>query len=250
MQDPATVEGHWFDCRWEGAAVLRCHGELDTLSQTALRDALDGVPQSIPVVVDLGCVRFLDCGAIGELVRARNARRAEGADLHVGEPSALALRMLSIVELDDMVLGVDVNVADDVHRPATVGATDVVDGLLELADDRMLRHRVDARDDRFDGADSPSTLDLSDDLRRTSRDSIVIEQAGGFIAERLGVDVDVSLDILWSKARQRGEPVASTAAGLVDGSIELTTSPPSPAPVGEHSPAVVDRVSGSTLKGG
>jgi len=122
--------------------------------------------------------------------------------------------------------------------------------LLELADDRMLRHRLDARGDRFDGADSPSTMDLSDDLRRTSRDSIVIEQAGGFIAERLGVDVDVSLDILWSMARQRGEPVASTAAGLVAGTVDLTASPPAPARVGEHPPDSVDRVSGSTPGGG
>ncbi|MGI9016443.1 MAG: diguanylate cyclase [Euzebya sp.] len=361
----ATVEGNRFGCRWEGAVVLRCQGELDLDSRLALRYALDQVPQSIPVVVDLSDVGFLDCGAVGELVRARNARRAEDGDLYVREPSAHARRVLSIVELDDMVLEVDVDVSDEVHRPAELEALSLVDPLTGLLNRRALdrdlpgalaaarRHRhglvvvmvgvdglkaindglghaagdgvlrgvaeslragcrpedgayriggdefvlvlhgigtddvngvvdrirlrrpapftwgwaeMGAEGNAIDDVELPARLleladhrmrrhrvtrDPSDDLLKASRDSTVVEQARGFIAERLGVDLDVSMDTLRSMARRRDEPVASTAARLVDGTIELTTSDPAPARVGEHAPeAAVDRVSGSTPNGG
>lgn len=475
----ATAEGDRFSCRWEGAVVLRCRGELDMDSRLALRCALDQVPQSIAVVVDLSDVGFLDCGAVGVFERARNARRAEGGDLHVREPSAHTRRVLSIVGLNDLVLRVgdlrvEVDVTDEVQRPPATDVSTVVDAwaarvgdlpdqqglvfrdpvrlvssllgtddrpqqsqpppltpgsvprsddstvssavlqLLVLDDllrlpatdadalakqrtalittliggllaelealtlidpltgllnrralDRNLpaavaaarRHRhglvvvmvdVDGLKSINDGLGHPvgdgalrgvaeslrdgcrpedgayriggdefvlvlhgigagdvngvmdrlrrpapftwgcaemgaeghaiaeadadadadadaelaaRLLELADDrmrrrrveirdpaghLLRASRDSIVVEQARGFIAERLDVDLDASMDKLQSMARQRDEPVASTAARLVDGTLELTTADPARAPVAEHAPAAVDRVSGST----
>ena len=84
---------------------LHCLGQLGAESSVQLRSELSSVPprSGRPVVVDLGRVTFLDCSAIGELVRARLDRRAAGDDLVVRRPSELGRRILELVGLADLI---------------------------------------------------------------------------------------------------------------------------------------------------
>lgn len=89
----------------EGATVITCRGDMDLTTQDTLRACLDDVVRTKPalVVVDVSQVPFFDCGAIGELMRARAALRAFGSTLVLRSPSPLGRRVLSVAGLLDLV---------------------------------------------------------------------------------------------------------------------------------------------------
>lgn len=94
-----------FAAHLEGDAVLSCSGELDPATNPAFRRSLRHLVGLAPdrVVVDLRGVSFFDAGAIGELLRARNASRAGGGDLVVRAPTPFGRRVLGLVGLTDLI---------------------------------------------------------------------------------------------------------------------------------------------------
>lgn len=83
-------------------SVVVCGGELDLAAVPTLRDSFDTATTRSPehVVLDLTDVTFMDCSALGEVVRARSALRARGDDLTVRGLSAAAGRVCAIVGID------------------------------------------------------------------------------------------------------------------------------------------------------
>jgi AmiR/NasT family two-component response regulator len=54
---------------------------------------------------------------------------------------------------------------------------------------------------------------------------IVIEQAKGFLAERLGVSVDIAFGLLRGYPRDHNRKLTEVAADLVEGRLQVTSGP-------------------------
>jgi anti-anti-sigma factor len=84
--------------------TVRLMGELDLLTQQALRDELrDVIDLEAPaeVIIDLTGVTFMDCSALASLIEAR-AHLSGRLFLH--EVPAQVARLLALLGLDDMLL--------------------------------------------------------------------------------------------------------------------------------------------------
>jgi anti-sigma B factor antagonist len=81
-------------------AVLRARGEIDMLTVTHLRSALDCLLRSGAgtVVVDLRDVSFVDCTGIGLLADARRRARRAGIRLRIVAGRAVA-RTAAVLDL-------------------------------------------------------------------------------------------------------------------------------------------------------
>ena len=79
----------------DGGAVLRLRGEVDTLVVAAW-DAGSSAGRSTPVAVDVSAATFLDCRALGLLVRETEPLRRSGRVPELRRPSRTVRRMLEL----------------------------------------------------------------------------------------------------------------------------------------------------------
>lgn len=66
---------------------------------------------------------------------------------------------------------------------------------------------------------------LNEQLTEALNSRVVIEQAKGALAERLGLDVDAAFALMRTFARRRGLHLVDLANGVITGTIEVTTTP-------------------------
>jgi anti-anti-sigma factor len=87
----------------DGGLVLRLVGELDLSSVSifvdALSEILDGDPTRIEL--DMSELSFIDSSGVGAYVTAYRRAAAKGAQLLVGERSALVERVLQLSGVED-----------------------------------------------------------------------------------------------------------------------------------------------------
>ena len=84
--------------------VVEVSGEVDIQSAPWLRDELLRLVRrhGPRLAVDLGGVTFLDCAGINVLLRTRRRARLEGGWIWVVRPSPRALRVISLLGLQDV----------------------------------------------------------------------------------------------------------------------------------------------------
>lgn len=85
------------------ATVVALRGEADLATFPLLTDVLARVIayHDGPVVIDLAEVAFIDSGSICAF--ARTAELLDGRELTLRSPSRLAVRMLTLLELSDLI---------------------------------------------------------------------------------------------------------------------------------------------------
>jgi GAF domain-containing protein len=66
---------------------------------------------------------------------------------------------------------------------------------------------------------------VAEQLQGALNSRILIEQAKGVLAERAGIDVDAAFAVLRGYARRNGLHLRAVAAGVIDGSLDLTAAP-------------------------
>ena len=85
---------------------------------------------------------------------------------------------------------------------------------------------------------------LNEQLQTALNSRVIIEQAKGKLAERLGLDMDQAFNVLRNHARARNQRLSDLAQAFVDGSENLTGGaasktrqrPPGTAQVRHHQP--------------
>lgn len=85
---------------------LHLHGELDLSSTAGLDSVFAGVEAGAPggLVVDLSLVTFIDSSGLGCVVRAADRARAAGRAFTLVHPSASVARLISLMEVSDLVV--------------------------------------------------------------------------------------------------------------------------------------------------
>jgi anti-sigma B factor antagonist len=90
----------------DAGTVVAVLGEVDVVSASGLRETLTSVQgrlhrraASLPVVVDLSGVTFMDASGLGVLVGAARRAHQGGRDIVLRDPSARTLRVLQISRL-------------------------------------------------------------------------------------------------------------------------------------------------------
>jgi anti-sigma B factor antagonist len=86
----------------ESGHVIRVRGELDLASAPALADALkqSAGEGTLPVILDLAGVTFIDSSALRALVLAGRELSDNGRKLQIGPRSEMVARVLSMTSLD------------------------------------------------------------------------------------------------------------------------------------------------------
>ena len=88
-----------------GAVVISVSGEIDIATCAQLRDAIEPhLGPSQTIVLDLSGVQFMDSSSLSVLVQARGALTADGGSLMLRNPSTAARRVLSITQLEDLLV--------------------------------------------------------------------------------------------------------------------------------------------------
>lgn len=83
-----------------GAVLVQLTGELDLATAPSLHDHLACATRMSPdLVLDMREVEFLDCSALGVLVRARNTAQCQGGGLAVVAPRPQARRLIECAGL-------------------------------------------------------------------------------------------------------------------------------------------------------
>ncbi|MEU4606174.1 GAF and ANTAR domain-containing protein [Kribbella sp. NPDC023972] len=67
---------------------------------------------------------------------------------------------------------------------------------------------------------------IAEQLQGALNSRILIEQAKGVLAERAGIGVDAAFAVLRTYARRNERHLSAVAAAVIDGSLDLTLSPP------------------------
>ncbi len=81
-------------------AVFALRGELDLFDADDITDVLTAAVVWNPlIIVDLTALTFIDCYALGALVRVRTRARQAGGDLLLAAPHGWVLRALTLTEL-------------------------------------------------------------------------------------------------------------------------------------------------------
>jgi anti-anti-sigma factor len=168
---------------------IEVEGELDvaTLPPLAGEFAWAAAVGAPLVVVDLAAVTLVDSTSLLLLVRTTLQLRAQGSELVVRPPQGPARRVFDLV-----------------------GA------------DRPLLLPEDAGEQRF-SAVLKALREENAHLQRALTSRIVIEQAKGILAERLGIGVDAAFERLRRTARNRRQRIHDLAAAVVAGSEEAQT---------------------------
>jgi anti-sigma B factor antagonist len=114
-------------CVHDAYAVAAARGELDVTSSAGAISAIAGLAARHPVViVELSAAEFMDCGALGALLRVQRLARQSGGDVLLAAPAAIVLRLLSLTGMDE-VFGVhasaDAAVASIAGSPVAGGAS-------------------------------------------------------------------------------------------------------------------------------
>ena len=93
-------------CVHDAYAVAAVRGERDITSSVGVMSAIAALTSRHQVViVELSAVEFMDCGALGALLRVQRLARRGGGDVLLAAPAAIVLRLLSLTGMDE-VLGV------------------------------------------------------------------------------------------------------------------------------------------------
>jgi anti-sigma B factor antagonist len=97
-------------CVHDAYAVAAVRGELDVTSSAGAMSAIAGLAARHQVViVELSALGFMDCGALGALLRVLRLARQSGGDVLLAAPVAIVLRLLSLTGMDE-VFGVHASV--------------------------------------------------------------------------------------------------------------------------------------------
>ena len=166
----------------------------------------------------------LDCFRSGQPVAcadlaagAQRWPRFAGAARDAGFGAVQALPM----RLRDQVIGA-LNLFRAAPGPFDPASVRVGQALADVATISLLNQRSTARSDI-----------LNKQLQAALDSRVVIEQAKGKLAERLGLDVDHAFELLRSAARDRNLRLADLARAVIDGTEPLAgqspASPPQPA---------------------
>jgi anti-sigma B factor antagonist len=87
----------------DGYAVAAVRGELDVTSSAGVKSAIAALTARHPVViVELSAVEFMDCGALGALLRVQRLARQGGGDVLLAAPVAIVLRLLGLTGMDEV----------------------------------------------------------------------------------------------------------------------------------------------------
>jgi anti-sigma B factor antagonist len=106
-------------CLLDGYAVPVARGELDVASSAGAMSAVAALTARHEVViVALSAVEFIDCGALGALLRVQRLARQSGGDVLLAAPVPIVLRPLSLTGMDE-VFGV--------HASADAAVTAIAD---------------------------------------------------------------------------------------------------------------------------
>lgn len=96
---------------------LSVRGDVDLATRDALTDmgiSALGEPSVREVVIDLGCVTFLDASGLGSLVTIRNASHKHGKNLVL---SAVPARIVRLLELTNLLGQFTISTASSEHAP-------------------------------------------------------------------------------------------------------------------------------------
>lgn len=84
-------------CVRDGCAVAAVRGEPDVTSSAGVKSAIAALTARHPVVsVELSAVEFMDCGALGALLRVQRLARQGGGEVLLAAPVAIVLRLLGL----------------------------------------------------------------------------------------------------------------------------------------------------------
>jgi anti-anti-sigma factor len=83
-----------------GHAVVALSGELDVTGAACAAAAI--TEAGCRVIVDLSALEYIDCFAVGALLRARGLARLAGGDVLLAAPQGLVLRVLGLVGVAQM----------------------------------------------------------------------------------------------------------------------------------------------------
>lgn len=90
-------------CLYDGYAVAAVRGELDVTSSADAMPAIAAlVVRHQVVIVELSALEFMDCGALGVLLRVRRLARQSGGDVLLAAPAANVLRLLSLTGMNEV----------------------------------------------------------------------------------------------------------------------------------------------------
>jgi transcriptional regulator with GAF, ATPase, and Fis domain len=119
-------------------------------------------------------------------------------------------------------------------RDETIGALNLfrdVPGLFDRADVRIGQALADvATIGLLNERNLRRSETLNEQLQAALNSRVIIEQAKGKLAERLGLDVDDAFDILRSCARRSNRGLSELARAFIDGSEELPDLKPGKTP--------------------
>jgi anti-sigma B factor antagonist len=88
-------------CLREGHAMAAARGELGVTSLAGAMSAIAALTARHEVViVELSAVEFMDCGALGALLRVQRLARQSGGDVLLATPVPMMLRVLSLTGVD------------------------------------------------------------------------------------------------------------------------------------------------------
>jgi len=95
------VMGILVDCQWAGGVLtVAVAGEVDFVTvdrvEAAVTTALSGNPRPERLIFDLAGVTFLDCFAIGRLLRCRRHAVEAGTRFAVRNPRGIVAQVLSL----------------------------------------------------------------------------------------------------------------------------------------------------------
>ena len=89
----------------DGVAVLTLRGEIDGFTAPRLRESVaQAGALSVPVVLDMELVTFMDSAGISALIDASGIANGARKPVHITRPSNQVLRVLSLVGLDSVFL--------------------------------------------------------------------------------------------------------------------------------------------------
>ena len=103
------------------------------------------------------------------------------------------------------------NLFDDVPGKLSQDDVDAGQALADIATIALLQHRA-ALDAQI----------VNDQLNHALNSRIVIEQAKGMVAERSGIDLEASFQVLRAHARNHNLRLSDLAASVIDGSVTAT----------------------------
>ncbi|MEU4771697.1 GAF and ANTAR domain-containing protein [Micromonospora sp. NPDC023644] len=200
------------------AAGLLLTDQRDTLQVVAASSERTRLLELFQLQTDQGpsvdCFRTGRAVSVVDLCTAGRWPRFTAAAAEVGFAAVHALPM----RLRSEVIGA-LNLFDTHPGALDDGRLRLGQALADVATIGLLQHRAIHRRDI-----------LAEQLQTALRSRVLIEQAKGILAERLGLDVGEAFSLLRDSARSRNRPLSDLARAIVDGSEQLSPEPPTRRP--------------------